>query len=309
VLTVGLWGAITALAGSSKRTAHDCIAYTRTNVPPSTQCMNLPWLMEEVGPGSRWVLITVAPGCFSTASGEARRPTAVVHETRSAIRIRVFDQHPVLHHGRLGSCGRWSLSVHLRAPIDGRRIEGQSWPSRPHYGSLRGRLIGLPRLLGLAPAQALHVLWLGGFHADLTGKGRQVVAQAPGWGLIDPRARSQTGSVRPDPFDGVASLQAGSHIAIPTAPLLKLGTPSGLLIGTVSPDTARIEPIALFDARGRLLARLRVPGRHPFRLRLAPGTYSLLADSELWISCGPGRVRVRSGRIAYVTVPLACNIP
>jgi hypothetical protein len=99
--------------------------------------MNPPWLLEEAGPNARWALITIAPSCVA-GHGELAAPTAVVHQTR-AIRIRVFARHP--KPGQIGEAncgGHWGLAVHLPEPIDGREIEGQSWPSDLHYGELRG---------------------------------------------------------------------------------------------------------------------------------------------------------------------------
>jgi hypothetical protein len=258
--------------------------------------MYLPWLLEEAGPAARSAAITIAPSCVAGPNGDLVPPTAVVNQTRSAVRIRVFVRHP--ERSRLGQAhcgGHWELAVRLPAPIDGRRIEGQSWPSQPHFGSLRGRLRGLPRLLGLAPGQALRVLRLEGFHARLTGAGREVVSQFPGWGLVNQR----TG--RPDPYDGVAMLRAGHRVAIPTRPALRPGTRSGVLLATGA------SPVVLFDARGRLLARFRVSSGQSVRLRLAPGRYLLIADDEAWISCGSASARVRVGQVTRVTVPGGCD--
>jgi hypothetical protein len=66
-------------------------------------------------------------------------------------------------------------------------------------------------------------------------------------------------------------------------------------------------PVVLFDARGRLLARFRVPVGHSFRLRLSPGRYLLLADNEDWVSCGPVSARVRASHTTRVTVPGGCD--
>src|SRR6202043_1480401 len=114
-------------------------------------------------------------------------------------------------------------------------------------------------------------------HSRLKGRGRQVVSQLPGWGL----AMQGKAGWRPDPYNGVATLRAGQRVAIPTVPLLMPGTRSGVLVGTVgSPTRSAAVPVAVFDASGRLLARFRPPAQQPFRLRLSPGRYLLLADNE-----------------------------
>jgi hypothetical protein len=267
--------------------------------------MDLPWQLLEVGPGARWAMITIAPSCVASPHGkDLAAPTTVVRQTRSAIRIRAFARDPKYgHFGEKNCGGHWALAVRLPSAIDGRKIEGQSWPSRLRYGSFRRNVLGLPRLLGLSPAQALRVLWLEGFHARLAGRGRQVVAQIPGWGLTD----RGTGNDRPDPYTGVAKLRAGQRIAIPTTPTLRPGASSGLLIGTLGSPTPSAGPVAVFDASGRLLARFRTPARRPFRLRLAPGRYLLLADNETQISCWPAAARVRADHTTKVSVPSGCD--
>jgi hypothetical protein len=259
-----------------------------------TQCIDVPWLLVEAGAASRSLIIT-APGCIDSANGLG--PDWVVQETRAAIRIRVFAQRP--RAGRIEqNCGDYSeTTIGLRTPINGRRIEGQNWPAPLRYGLLSDRLPGLPRLLGLSPAQALHALWLEGFRARLAGHGRQVVSQVPGWGLVD-------STDRPDPFDGTATVRAGRRIAIPTTPALAPGAPSGVLKGTVSEGKPSAVPVALFDASGRLLARFRAP----FRLKLAPGRYLLLADTGSLGSPGPVGADVAAGHTRRVVVPNGCTI-
>ncbi len=66
--------------------------------------------------------------------------------------------------------------------------------------------------------------------------------------------------------------------------------------------------IALFDARGKLLARFAVRAKHYFRLRLTPGRYVLLADSEGWIFCGPSVASVHRNRVTRVTVGAGCGV-
>jgi hypothetical protein len=304
-LTAGLGRALVAHARRSDPTAPVCIPYSTGRIPASTRCMNLPWQLVEVGANARSIVVTVPADCFGSASGEARSPRPVVHETSSAIHIRMVTRgHPTFRHGRLDTTCSWSVLVQLHAPIRGRRLDGQSWPSHLRFGGLRRGVVGLPRLLGLSPAQALHLLWLEGFHARLMGTGREVVAQLPGWGLTSSSGRSGI-----DSYDDVATVTAGDQVAIPTTPALKPGARTGLAIGTLSPRTPGAEPVAVFDSSGRLLARRSVPGEHRFRLTLPAGRYLLLEDTQTLMSCPPGHVHVRAGHVTRVDVGFACDIP
>lgn len=268
--------------------------------------MIMPWQVAEAGPGTRSVHISLATGCFSGA------PTEQVVQTRTTIRIQAFAWRPAIHHGHLDLTCASSAMVKLLAPIGGRQITGESWPTPLRFGSLAHEVVvrplGLPRLLGLSPRQAVRVLWLFGFHARLTGKGREIVTQTPGWGLVG------TDSTRPEPYTGVTKLIAGSRIKIPTRPRIPVGTPTGVLSGAIrfegGPALIHRPPIAgivaLFNAKGRLIARFHVSAGKLFRLQVTPGRYLVLADSEGWIFCGPTRAQVRTHRTTRVTVGTGC---
>jgi hypothetical protein len=304
----GLAGALAARA--TPRASADCIPYRTNNLPAHTHCLLMPWQVAEAGVGAQSIYLALAPGCFSGY------PRTQVRQDRGAIRIRVIGWRPAINHGRLDlTCGS-SASVRLQSPIHGRRIEGQSWPSRLRFGSLsRGlapRPLGLPRLLGLSPAQALRVLWLYGFHGRVSGSGPEVVSQLPGWGLVG------TDRSRPHPFSGTAELTAGRRISFPRAPLVRPGAQVGSLTGAVrfvgGPYVPGQRPavageVVVDGAQGRLLARFHVDRGHRFHLRLAQGRYLLLDDAEGWIFCGPTAVRIRAQHTTRVTVPVGCGIP
>lgn len=294
---------------SAARPASGCIPYATRHVPAHTRCMIMPWQVAEAGPGARSLYIVLALGCFR------EYPTTGVHQTRLAIRIEAFGWRPALHHGRLDTtCGGGATLVRLRSQIKGRRIEGASWPSPLRFGSFTRQLVvrplGLPRLLGLSPAAAIHSLWLYGFHWRVTGSGREVVGQVPGWGLVG-RNREH-----PHPYSGVTKLVTGTRIRIPTKPFVPPGSSTGIISGAVRveggpPPGPHPRPIAgvvaVFNGRGRLLARFAATAGHDFRLRVAPGRYLLLADSEGWTFCGPTRATVRAHRQTRVTVGTGCG--
>lgn len=293
-------------ASAGRRSTANCIPYAVKDIPAGAHCMVMPWQVAEAGPGARSIYISLATGCFS---GD---PTEQVEQTRTTIRIQAFSWRPTIHHGRLDLTCASSATVKLHAPIGGRQITGESWPTPLRFGSLAHefviRPLGLPRLLGLSPRQAVRVLWLYGFHAHLTGKGREIVTQIPGWGLVG------TNRTRPEPYTGVTELIAGSRIEIPTRPRIPPGTPTGVLIGAIrfegGPALIHRPPIAgtvaLFNANGRLVARFHAPAGKLFRLQLTPGRYMVLTDSEGWIFCGPTRAQVRTHHTTRVTVGTGC---
>lgn len=311
-LLAGSWGAMTAQAGSGKGTPDGCIAYTTGRIPPGTKCMNMPWELEEAGPGATGAEITgPAKVCATGPSGGEVFPNAVVHQTRSAIQIKAVERRPPNGGWQKNCAGGWGLAVKFqRGSIDGRRIEGESWPSKLRYGSLRGHVLGLPRLIGLAPAQAQRVLWLEGFHARVTGHGRQVVSQLPGWHL--------TRGGRPSPYPGVTKLVLGQRIEFPAKPAVSMGAHTGALIGAIRfdggppPVPGHPRPpasgvVVLFDARGKLLARFQVKEGQHFRLQLVPGRYLLIDDLDS--SCGDISPHVQRNQTVHAAIPVGCDIP
>lgn len=253
---------------------------------------------------ARSVYIVLGPGCLGF-------PYTTVHvvQTKTAITLKVFGW--LQQKGSLGTCSSGGGSgARLRAPIDGREIKGESWPTRLRFGSLADeRPVGLPRLLGLSPRQAVRTLWFYGFRSKLFGKGGEVVAQLPGWGMAG------KGTNQPDPYSGVTKLRAGSRIEIPIKPRVRPGAPTGLLIGAIRGESYGSGPapisgtVALFGASGRLLARFYVRPGHRFRIHLAAGHYQLLADSEGWIFCGATRALVHAHQITHVAVLSGCGGP
>ncbi len=283
--------------------------------------MVMPWVLAEAGSETRSLSITLARGCFQGY------PTTRLTQTSAFIRIRAFAWGPALRHGRLDmTCGGGTTSVNLRSPIDGRRIEGQSPRAHLHYSAWfpLPSPVGLPRVLSLSPADAVHVLSLYGFRAHISGTGPEIVAQVPGWGLFGPHRQS------PVHYTGVTKLVAGSRIEIPTQPEVPLGAPSGTLAGAIKfeggpaaaltkrrarPPLSKIAGVGpcslalpcedLFNTHGRLLAIFGVPIHRPFRLHLATGRYLLFADD----SCAPTRADVHTGSVAWVTVGVGCDVP
>ena len=311
-LLAGSWGALAAQAGGGKRTPDGCIAYTTGRIPPGTNCMNMPWELVEAGPVATGAEITgLAKVCATGPSGGEIFPNAIVHQTRSAIQIQAVERRPPNGGWQKNCAGGWGLAVQFqRGSINGRPIEGENWPSKLRYGSLRDHVLGLPRLLGLAPAQAQRVLWLEGFHARLVGNGRQVVSQLPGWHL----ARGG----RPSPYPGVTKLVLGQRIDLPAKSAVPKGAHTGTLIGAIRFDGGPAPPpghprppgagiVVLFDARGKLLARFAVKASHHFRVQLVPGRYLLIDDLDS--SCGAISVRVQANQTAHVTLPVGCDIP
>jgi hypothetical protein len=308
VVLVAACGTRGSVAGASagRRSTANCVPYAVKDIPAGVHCMVMPWQVAEAGPDARSVYISLATGCFSGV------PTEQVVQTRTTIRIQPFGWRPAIRHGRLDLTCASSAMVRLHAPIGGRQITGESWPTPLRFGSLAHEVVvrplGLPRLLGLPPRQALRVLWLFGFHAHLTGKGPEIVTQIPGWGLVG------TDRTRPEPYTGVTKLIAGSRIKIPTRPRIAAGTPTGGLTGAIRFEggAALIHrppiagTVALFNATGRLIARFHVSAGKLFRLQVTPGRYLLLADSEGWIFCGPTRTQVRTHHTTLITVGTGC---
>lgn len=182
-----------------------------------------------------------------------------------------------------------------------------------HYGSLANHVLGVPRLLGLAPGDAARILWLQGFKARIAGQGPEVVAQLPGWGLTSPDG------VRPDPYSGSVTLTRGQTIRRPTLPAVAPGEPAGLLTGALVfsggpalPDGAQRPPSAgvvdVFSADGKLIAQPRTHARQYFKLKVAPGVYLLNDEQETPVECRASRAVVRAGHVTRVDVGFGCDI-
>lgn len=313
-LAVGFWGAMTARAGSRNGSAGGCISYTTGRIPAGTSCMTMPWQLLETVAGASVAIKVPGTVCATGPSGGAIGPSAMVHLSASAVRIQAVERRPPNGGFQRNCGGGFGLLVRLgRGTIDGRRIEGESWPSPLHYGSLRNQVLGVPRLLGLEPAQAKRVLWLEGFHAHLAGHGRQVVSQVPGWYLV--------GGGSPKPDRRVTRLRVGSRVVFPTKPAVPNGAHTGTLVGAIGFDGGpppapgypprRPEPgiVVLFDTRGELLARFHVKAGHRFRLRLVPGRYLLIDDIQGLLPCEDTSAHVHVSQTVHVSIPVGCGIP
>ena len=197
----------------------------------------------------------------------------------------------------------WEEVIRLSAPVNGRAVGRQSWPTPVRRGMLRDDVEGLPRLLGLAPVQALRVLWIQGLTGRVSGHGHQVVNQLPGWGLASPR-----GGDTPAPFNGTAVLTAGNRIEIPVTPVFKSRAATGRLVVTLPNGSgSHPEPVVLYGAQGRLLARLQVRADRGLGLRLPPGRYLLVFDGGTAVDCGPARVQVKARQLAHAAVRFGCS--
>ncbi len=279
-----------------------CPAYAPGHVLAGASCVSVPWLALEVGPDARSILVTLMPGCFPDS------PRAVARETTSTISIQVTAAPPA---PGPATCIDEPV-VSLRAPIEGRRIEAGAWPQRLRYGSMAGDVLGVPRLLGLAPADARRILWLQGLRAHVVGHGRQVAAQVPGWGLTAPDG------VRPDPYSGSVTLITGRTIERPDTPALKAGEPGGVLEGALVFSGGPYLPgqrslisgiIDVFNADGELIAQPHTHAGRYFRLNLPPGAYLLNDEQEIWVSCRATHATVQAGQITRVTIGVGCDIP
>jgi hypothetical protein len=274
-----------------------CVPYRAVGIPTRAACMDFPWQLAEVGPGARSLVIGLP--CIPYRSGTVPRPVVVTDESRSQIRIHVFIRHRALvRPGRFhAACNGFEVAK-LRAPIEGRRLIGQSLPPQLTFAQLSTRMAGVPRLLGLAPAQAMRLLQVQGYHAQLTGSGRQIVAQTPGWGLADlGDARNR------DTGHGDVTIAAGERISTPAAPVLRLGVQSGVLIGKVSESgPPQRLPVAVFDRQGRLVAHVSATPQRGFRVRLAPGRYQLLNDSQAPVLCAAASIDVFAGSVSRAWV-------
>jgi hypothetical protein len=147
-----------------------------------------PWALVDVARDGRAVRVDyLGGGC----EGEAK---ARVIETRADVSIRL-DQAVSIPEGDREACSAdlvyYSLVVHLRHPIAGRRIRGHAGGSRAaaaalHLFRLHGdRVIWLvPRVVGLAPHDARRLLRLQGFRIGMRpdrgcARRARVIAQWP----------------------------------------------------------------------------------------------------------------------------------
>lgn len=143
------------------------------------------WWPLESGQDARSIVIQarMAQGC---PIGPSR---AMVEETSAMIRIHVLQRYQ--QSGMcFGTAQVRKLTVMLEAPINGRRIEGSGlvWSARGPYLIKRMNSTvapRVPRVLALAPDQAVHLLAVQGFRGEVTDyQGAQVVAQAPTRGMV-----------------------------------------------------------------------------------------------------------------------------
>lgn len=166
---------------------------------PGTKTVTVPWTVLETGPGARSLVLR-----WRAAPCGVEKGHPVAAETATSISIRVEEKvqrKPVVCTSDLYTP---TGTVRLHTPLAGRRITGpmarigRTYDGRPvplaHPQDwltylLKDRrfhalLPEAPRVLGLAPSQAVRVLALQGFRTRVSGHGREVVAQDPGRGVV-----------------------------------------------------------------------------------------------------------------------------
>jgi hypothetical protein len=153
----------------------------------ATAVVSVPWEVLESGLSGRSLIVSYL------ASGRAAGPGRVfVDESESSIRIRVDQPVDDPNSDAADRVARTRMlhtpivEVQLGSPVGGRRIEGEGRAVRPFrsgylfqpgQGTLQ--LPAVPRVIGLAPADALTVLAGQGFDAEVVGDGPEIHEQDP----------------------------------------------------------------------------------------------------------------------------------
>lgn len=178
-----------------------------TQPPPAGRAT--PWWIWESGPGARSLVIEEHASALGCPAGKGH---VILQETKSATRLHVNQRYSTGNCFQMGVLYRYT--VHLKAPIAGRPIEGSGliWSSRGAYITKTVpdpplpdvQVPQVPRVLGFAPDQAVKVLATQYFHGVVAGTGREVVAQSPGRGGVPADSRATKSA-----FAGTVTLTAG----------------------------------------------------------------------------------------------------
>ena len=169
-----------------------------TDLPTSTT--NLPWVVLESGADGQSLIVQHL--CAARGAG---RPRVLVRESARSIAIRV--EQPVLQAGvdlrRLGVAFTGARRVPtkevvLKAPIGGRRLEGEGmserairshqYLTRPGPGTLLIPVV--PLVVGLACSDAVRVLGQQGFPAVVISEGSTVLEQRSDRGGVARNSRA-----------------------------------------------------------------------------------------------------------------------
>jgi hypothetical protein len=150
--------------------------------------VSVPWDVLESGLSGRSLIVSYLAS--SRAAGPGR---VIVDESEWSVRIRVEQpvdgtpSHAPVPVAYTPMRRTPIVEVALTTPIGGRRIQGEGRAARPFrtFGYLWQpgpdtlRLPAVPRVIGLAPADALTVLAAQGFDAAVVGDGPEILEQDP----------------------------------------------------------------------------------------------------------------------------------
>lgn len=264
----------------------------------------MPWVLIETGDDDRSLYLTSAPGCF------ANPPRVFTEESSSSIAVHAIEYLPKGHPDRITTSCIWPFVAELHSPIDGRTIQQPRWIVTPRRRLFVRHTIGLPRVLGLPPAEGRYVLWLQGYNSQVSGSGPEIVEQVPGWGLQLPNGK------KPYPDPRTVMLTAGHLITIPSLPSIAVGVPTGILRAALifgggpalpGPPKPIAGTINMFNGQGRLIAQLATRADRYLQLALPVGSYRLVAQ-ETWIECYSPIVRITPNHTTAATATIGCDV-
>jgi PASTA domain len=161
------------------------VAGTARSVLVPSHVAPYPWVLLEAGRADRSLVVQARP---PLCGGKAH---AVLRENGTTITVQVEGTVIVPRGGVIcaTSLATPHLTVPLASPVAGRRIVGEDLSIRRlSFGYLNGPGPGtllrplVPRVVGLSPADAVHLLAVQGFRPTVTGSGSEIVRQSPARG-------------------------------------------------------------------------------------------------------------------------------
>jgi hypothetical protein len=152
-----------------------------TDAEGSGATRDAPWELLEVSANGRALRLAYdTSGCWWRRPG---RPT--VSEGQRSVRVKIRQSHPPTDACR-GIADWTTLLVRLHAPISGRRVEGEPrLGDHSRFSDLRAEprrditKAVVPRVVGLAHADAVRLLRLQHFRARAATAGERVAWQRP----------------------------------------------------------------------------------------------------------------------------------